>query len=188
MKIDVVPADQNWSQKFIEEETQLRGELGALCHDLQHIGSTSVPGLAAKPVLDIQVAVESLQEFDSSDADKKLQSIDYDHLKQYQERVPFRRLFQRKESKKGLDVNLHIVEAGHPWWHRHIYFRDYLRSNEDARKAYQELKLSLKNQEFKDVNHYNEAKEQLIWKLEEEALAFFRLSREECSRILSSRV
>lgn len=167
-KIVVVDYDSAWVSMFEAEETLLRATLADFVVDIQHIGSTAVPDLPAKPIVDIMVGVESIEAFDTQDGVAKVESCGYQYLQWIEEQIPFRRFFVKVDDEDRRINNLHLVEHTHDWWHRHIVFRDYLRTHPDIRDAYGELKRQIAPQ-FTDVMQYNEAKTEFIKQVEEKA-------------------
>ncbi len=179
MKVTVVPYKPEWAEQFQLQKRIITELLGDLAQVVEHIGSTAVPELPAKPVIDIQVGLRSLAEFDSSNVEDDFAAQGFIHRRDLQEMTPFRRFFKREDHSIGTNTNLHLVEIDHPWWNRHLLLRDYLRESSSARNRYGELKLELCKNEWRDVNHYNEAKEKLIWSLEDEAFQHFQISEAE---------
>jgi GrpB-like predicted nucleotidyltransferase (UPF0157 family) len=134
----ISPYDPLWPVAFEQAAAQLRGALGATAVRIDHHGSTSVPGLAAKPIIDIQVSVESLQPMSAYAL--PLQSLGYVHVPDPDDsRCPF---FHRP-SEWPHTHHVHVVEAGGVEERRTIAFRDYLREHGDAAAEYERLKRSL---------------------------------------------
>jgi uridine phosphorylase len=130
--IEIVPYNPEWPQMFEKEAKPIQQALGDNCLTIHHFGSTSVPGLSAKPKIDILAAV------------KQLGSIDYAALEKlgFESRgevIPTGRYFC-KESPR---VHLHIFEERNPLIHRNLIFRDWLRTHEEDREAYAALKMKL---------------------------------------------
>lgn len=132
-KIIVVPYCSDWPAIFEREAAQIKEVLGSNCLNLYHIGSTSVPGLSAKPVIDIIGVVKNPKE-----AIRPLESLGFKYKGEYN--IPMRFYFNRSE---GVDTNLHIYEDGHPEIDLNLAFRDYLRNHLEARDEYASLKENL---------------------------------------------
>lgn len=179
MRVRIAPPCSQWAADFESEKRKLWSLIGEHLAAIEHIGSTSIPGLPAKPIIDIQVGLRSLADFDNSGAADSIGRLGYLHRVDLQEQTPYRRFFKRENSPAGPDANMHAVEATHPWWKRHLLFRDFLRENEDGRLRYANHKLRLGHQDWHDVNHYNAAKEALIWQLEDEAFRHFDVPEQE---------
>jgi GrpB-like predicted nucleotidyltransferase (UPF0157 family) len=139
--IVIVPYDPVWSEQFTEEERKLREALGELVVRIDHVGSTSVPGLAAKPVIDIQLSVRSLQPL--SRIARLLADVGYTHVPDPDEW--FERVYPlfRKPANWPSTHHLHACTAGGEQERRHIAFRDYLRDHAEAAAEYLDLKLCL---------------------------------------------
>ena len=135
---EVVIADYDpaWPQLYAQEEERLRVVLGDALGEIAHVGSTSVPGLAAKPVIDLLVVVRSLT--DAEQALPRLAEIGYEYLGE--NGIPGR-LFYRKGMPRT--HHLHVVETGHHQWPDNLDFRDYLRAHQDEVARYEALKRSL---------------------------------------------
>lgn len=135
-KIVVVPYNPEWPQIFEKEALKIREALGANCIAINHIGSTSVPGLSAKPVIDMAGVVK-----DPEKAIPVLESLGFKYKGEYN--IPMRFYFNRSD---GNEINLHVYEEGHPEIELNLLFRDYLRSHPDACDQYAKLKEDLLNE------------------------------------------
>jgi GrpB-like predicted nucleotidyltransferase (UPF0157 family) len=137
--IKIVPYEQAWHAAFVEEARRIRSQLGLRALRIDHVGSTSVPGLAAKPVIDIQVSVASLEPRGIFGAD--LQALGYAHvdLGDFDLVYPF---FMRPGQWPSTH-HVHLCEAGAAQERKHLAFRDYLRSHPAAAAEYLELKQDL---------------------------------------------
>lgn len=126
--------------------------LGAVALRVDHIGSTSVAGLVAKPIIDVDVSV--------SDPDDEVSYLPQMLVAGYLLRVrePGHRMFRTPD----LDVHVHVCAKGSQWERRHLLFRDWLRHNERDRAAYGQLKTDLARREWSDMNTYAAAKGPLI--------------------------
>ena len=131
--IEIVPYNAGWPEIFESEALLIKQLLGDNCLALHHIGSTSIPGLAAKPIIDIIAEVKN-----PSSSVIPLGTVGYHYRGEYN--IPFRFLFTKKE---GVKVNLHVYEEGNSETDLNILFRDYLRDNPQARDKYASLKESL---------------------------------------------
>jgi len=152
--VQVVPYDPEWPQLFQEEKTRLEVALGNATHDIEHVGSTSIPGLAAKPIIDMIASVDDLKDYKKLIT--SLESLDYEFMP---ERVFEDRVFFPKGPRENRTHHLSLVVKNSPGWHDPIQFRDYLISHEDARSAYQTLKQKLAAKYPSDRSRYTQAKE-----------------------------
>ncbi len=169
--ITIADYDPTWPDLFAAEKARLMAIIGDHVADIQHIGSTSVPGLGAKPVIDIMIGVRSL-----SDADHyciaPIVDLGYAYIMKYEVETPFRRFFCKDNSQGVRTHNIHLVEIGSDWWERHLVFRDYLRTHLEVSEAYERLKRELAAQPFETTNDYAEAKTEFITAVEAEAFAW----------------
>ena len=154
-KIEVIPYNPDWPAQFEAEAAIIHSALGGLVLELEHVGSTSVPGLQAKPVLDIDLVV-----LDSTDESAYLPAlgtagytltIRESHWHEH-------RMLKRMDPA----VNLHVWTLGSPEAARHKIFRDWLRNNEADRLAYGSHKRALAEQGFSYMHEYNNAKSVLV--------------------------
>ena len=137
--IKLVPYDQVWPALFEAEAGQIRSALQGLSLRVEHVGSTAVPGLSAKPVIDIQVSVACLEPFEPYL--QLLGSLGYLHvsLGEFDRVYPF---FQ-KPAEWPCTHHVHLCESGSEQEARHLAFRDHLRSHPEVARQYLELKQSL---------------------------------------------
>ncbi|MBA3384930.1 MAG: GrpB family protein [Actinobacteria bacterium] len=133
MSVEVVEYDDAWPARFTAEADQIRAALGPELRRIDHVGSTSVPGLAAKPIIDIALSVEA---FDTLDIEA-LEELGYRYACAYDEQLPNRRHFSK------LGYHLHAYEQEHEEFLDYVRFRDYLRTHDEDRDAYGTLKLRL---------------------------------------------
>lgn len=128
--------------------------------DLQHIGSTSVPGLCAKPVIDVLLGAASLARIEAKIA--ALGALGYGYVAKYERELPMRRYFVRAEEGERLRVHLHGVVFGSPIWREHLAFRDALRADPTLRDRYAALKTELARRHADDKAAYTDAKAPFI--------------------------
>lgn len=162
MKISIEAYNPDWSKSYERVAIRLHGFLKQLNPKIEHIGSTSVPNLAAKPIIDIMVGVNS-----SIDLDKTINPMLEHHFIYYESfnaMMPFRRLFiglNDSNTTKSFQpiytkddaipfndihkhklAHIHIWEYESPVWKRHIAFREYLRKHPMVAAQYEQLKKS----------------------------------------------
>jgi GrpB-like predicted nucleotidyltransferase (UPF0157 family) len=140
-KLEVVPYDAGWPAAFEAEAIRLRTALGTLALRIDHNGSTSIPGLGAKPIIDIQVSVAALQPMAAYG--ERLQVVGYVHVPHPDDSFcPF---FHRPP-RWPHSHHVHVVEGGGAEERRTLAFRDYLRDHAAAAREYEHLKQSLARQ------------------------------------------
>src|SRR5260221_13827892 len=128
----IVVADYNpaWPAMFERERANLHAALGSLVVRIEHVGSTAVPGLAAKPIIDLLVGVRSLTQARCRGIES-LQDLGYTYLPEYQSWLPDE-LFFRKGIPGPWTHHAHLMEPFNPGWERRLLFRDYLRAHREA--------------------------------------------------------
>jgi GrpB-like predicted nucleotidyltransferase (UPF0157 family) len=138
--ITVVPYDAAWPARFRIESQLIQIALNDLNPQIEHIGSTSVAGLAAKPIIDILVGVRSLAEFERHY--DRLSIYGYEYIPDYERVLPDRRFFKRVV--RGVRTHhVHVVEINGLYWKRYLKFRDSLRADAWLAGRYAELKRRL---------------------------------------------
>jgi GrpB-like predicted nucleotidyltransferase (UPF0157 family) len=162
--IVVVPYDEAWTDRFAAIEAQVRGALADRVLALSHVGSTAVPGLAAKPVIDVDLTVA-----DSADEPAYLPDLEVAGFSLRVREPDWEQ--HRLLTDPGLSVNLHVFSAGSPELQRHLLFRDWLRTHPDDRAAYASLKAELAARGFTDVMEYNNHKAALVYDIYERIFA-----------------
>ena len=133
---DLVPYQSAWIDLFDREADRIRSALGGKALQIEHIGSTSIPGMAAKPIIDIIVAVEKLTR--SSDIILALDAIGYDYFPV--DTVPDRMFFAREIQPEIRTHHLNLAQKGSEFWENHLLFRDYLKESEQLASEYVQLK------------------------------------------------
>jgi GrpB-like predicted nucleotidyltransferase (UPF0157 family) len=154
-KVVLVNYDPEWPEQFQQQAQKLRSALGQRALRIEHVGSTSVPDLAAKPIIDIVLVVtDSTNEQDYVGA---LEKAGY-RLRTREPEWCEHRMFKGPEDR----VNLHVFSAGCPEIDRMLVFRDWLRMNMDDRKLYERSKRALAEQQWKYTQNYADAKTTVV--------------------------
>jgi GrpB-like predicted nucleotidyltransferase (UPF0157 family) len=148
-----------WPRQFLLVAEQLRASVPAPGAVLEHIGSTSVPGLCAKPVLDVMLGVSSLAELEQFFP--ALGSAGFVYRPEYETVIPDRRYFVRPEGQTAR-VHLHVLLLGGVLWQQHVCFRNALREEPPLREQYATLKRALAVAHAGDKSAYTEAKAPFI--------------------------
>lgn len=167
--IVVVEYEPQWIREFKKEANLVQNILGENCVFVHHIGSTAVPGLAAKPIIDIMPVVHNLKQVDA--VKTTFEGIGYEYLGEFG--IPGRRFL-----RKGGDERTHHIhifsESQKEDIERHLAVRDYLRAHKDACDAYAELKKTLAKKYPYDRDGYCNGKDEFMKQLEEKALNWIR--------------
>lgn len=157
--VSVLPYQTSWAADFAKEQTSLIAALGELVQAVQHIGSTAVVGLAAKPIIDMLMIVTDLGELDTCTA--KLAALGY--VAKGENGIIGRRYFQKGGQMRT--HHLHAFVQGAPQIAAHLRFRDHLRTNPDVVAQYAQLKLALAAQFTHDTVRYQAGKDAFITQL-----------------------
>jgi GrpB-like predicted nucleotidyltransferase (UPF0157 family) len=163
-EIDIVPYDPTWPRLFQEEKEHLLACLPReLLGRIEHFGSTAVPGLAAKPIIDMLVEVVSLEEAKQRIV-PVLESQGYDYFWRPtfgDDTPPFYAWFIKRNHLGRRTHHIHMVEADFELWDR-LLFRDYLIAHPDVAEEYQRLKMRLASDHPKDRALYTQDKTEFI--------------------------
>ena len=159
--VQLVPYNPQWAEEFESEKRALLGILGDKILGVEHVGSTAIPGIKAKPILDVMVVISSLERWE--EYKEPLSTLGYE----------FRRDLRKTEGHvlfvKGPEENrthyLKLAERDSVFWKNHILFRDYLSNHQEEREEYQKLKEQLL-EEHKGVREpYTKGKEEFVRKI-----------------------
>jgi GrpB-like predicted nucleotidyltransferase (UPF0157 family)/protein associated with RNAse G/E len=161
--VQLQPYTPVWADLYRAEEAQLRAHIGQYVLDIQHVGSTSIPGIPAKPIIDIGVGVANFEE--AAVCIAPLQQLGYGYMGEFG--IPRRHYFVKGEPRT---YHLHMNEVHSSDWQQQIAFRDYLRSYAAVAQAYAELKLRLAQQFPTDRLAYTEQKSGFIFNVLRKAL------------------
>jgi GrpB-like predicted nucleotidyltransferase (UPF0157 family) len=153
--ISIENYDPNWPELFRREADRIRTGLGDRALRIEHTGSTSVPGLIAKPIIDILLVVADSA--DEASYAPELQAAGYS-LRFREPDWYEHRLFRGPDT----EINLHILSAGRPEIDRMLMFRDRLRANAADRDLYAQTKLALARQQWDRVQNYADAKTAVV--------------------------
>ena len=151
LEFEVVDYDPNWASAFEGLRALIADTLGEIAISIEHVGSTSVPGLAAKPVIDVDVVVAV---GDLGRAIQRLVFLGYAHLGDLG--IPQREAF--RPPKSSIAHHLYVCPVQSPALANHVAVRDYLRANPAAARGYGELKKRLAREYAGDIGRYTEAK------------------------------
>lgn len=154
--IEVVPYNSNWPKHFAKEAEKIKQALGENCIEIHHIGSTSVAGLAAKPLIDILPVVKDIRLVDNSIS--AMQELGYEARGEFG--IAFRRFFVKRKDVRT--HNVHVFEEGNSEIDRHLKFRGWMRKYPEDRNKYAELKLNLAEKFPNNIHSYCLGKEEFI--------------------------
>lgn len=186
MKVKLEKHDPEWKSLFEIEKRVLFKVINSKEIEIKHIGSTSIPDICSKPVIDIMIGVREEKQLDKYI--NKIISLGYTYVQKYEIHMPFRRyFFKLKDPEVQLpkiigfyddyidkgnheDIfHIHMVKINSDFWINQLLFRDYLINNPKAKKEYENIKKSLAKKEWDSGNDYAEAKSEFIIKILEKA-------------------
>lgn len=161
--IIVVPYNPTWSEKFLKLAVPIRETMGDVALRIDHIGSTAIPEIAAKPVVDIQISVTDFEPFTA--ICEPLESLGYVWRENNIDKT--KRYFREADGNRN--THIHVRKAGSFSEQHNLLFRDYLRANPQDRELYSQLKLELAQKFRNDRSAYVEAKSPLVWEITKRA-------------------
>lgn len=166
--VHLEPYNPVWKTIFERDADSIRSAISKYAINIQHVGSTSIEGLDAKPVIDIAIGVESFDCID--DIATLLQPLGYLRLRV---RIHGKVVFAR-DTEAGRTHYLHVETYNGDHWHDHLLFRDYLRAHPEALESYRQLKRDLAKEFGADVGSYTDRKKLFV----DEVLEAARLERD----------
>jgi len=195
MKIIFEKYNPKWINDFENIKNELLELIGFVNPRIEHIGSTSVEGLSAKPIIDILVGVSSEENLEEPII--PLTNNNYIYYERFNREMPYRRFFikhkinpiifslpqiitekdkivESTEERSSRLAHIHIMPINSEHWIRHIAFRDYLKTHPHIKNQYQSLKELLSNKEWTDGNEYNTAKNHFIKTEENKAINWYQ--------------
>jgi GrpB-like predicted nucleotidyltransferase (UPF0157 family) len=162
--IIVIPYDPAWRDLFVESAGPMREALGDVALRIDHIGSTSIPGIAAKPIVDILISVATFEPFDK--IEKPLNSVGYVWRPENTDKS--KRYFREMEGMRRTHLHVHLNGS---WGQQFVLlFRDYLRQHPEDRRRYEAVKYALaKKYRYGERLKYVEGKSPIIWEIMQRA-------------------
>jgi GrpB-like predicted nucleotidyltransferase (UPF0157 family) len=171
IKVELLPNDPDWSRLANAEARLLTRALGPNLRTVHHIGSTAIPSIPAKPILDLMPVISDLAELDKYQG--KMKALGYDWWGELG--LPGRRYCTKSDPKTGhRTVQLHCYEDGSTEITRHLAFRDYLRAHPGLAAEYDRVKAECQRQHPNDSHAYSDCKEAWIGNAEADALRWYQ--------------
>ena len=158
-----LPHNPKWKQLFEQEKERIQSAIGDRVLDIQHVGSTSIPDLIAKPILDIGIAVANFEA--AAVCIQPMEKLGY--IYRGERGIPRRHFFLKGNPRTH---HLHMLEVDSWDWKRHIFFRDYLIHYPNVAQKYAQLKVKLFEQYQGDREAYQFGKKDFIEQVEQQAL------------------
>ena len=156
--VKLVPHHKQWANAFEQEKKKLLARLGNVIINIEHVGSTAIPGIYAKPIIDMSIGVRRLK--DAEKFIKPLDALGYHFYKKFQQQI----LFAKGPDKKRTHY-LHAMRYNGAKWKSDLLFRDFLIKNPARAKAYNRLKQRLAKQYPNDREKYTAGKKSFIDKI-----------------------
>lgn len=169
-EVRVVPYNKQWPALYELERERIVAVLADEIVSVNHIGSTSIPGMSAKPIIDILLEVKDISKID--DYNDKLIELGYEPRGELG--IPGRRYFSREEPKDVRTHHIHSFQSGNIGLERHLAFRDYMIAHPDDAKIYSELKRVLARRFQWDVDGYVLGKHLYMERMESVAMEWYR--------------
>src|SRR2546423_13276287 len=164
-KVEVVPYDPRWRDAFEAEAKHVAAALGENVVAIHHIGSTAIPNIYAKPVVDLLVEVRDIAEVDGQSS--AMESLGYEVMGEYG--IPRHRYF-RKDNQEGIRTHhIHAFEAGSAEVERHLAFRDYMIAHPGEAQRYSELKRRPAEEHPQSMDRYVDGKDGFIKEMDRRA-------------------
>ncbi|GGB54163.1 hypothetical protein GCM10011316_27750 [Roseibium aquae] len=167
--VELTEYSREWAQQFEEEAVRVAGVLGGNLTSLHHIGSTAVPGLLAKPIIDLLAEVVSLEACDAATAGMQL--LGYEAMGTFG--IAERRYFRKFNAERRRTHHLHVFVAGSDHAIRHLAFRDYLIAHPEKAAEYVALKRKLSRIDGGDWDSYVSGKDRFVQNMERLAVDWY---------------
>ncbi|WP_338429730.1 GrpB family protein [Synechococcus elongatus] len=191
MKITLEPYTPAWKEQFQQQRSRINQAIAPLNPVIEHIGSTGIGNIVAKPIIDILVGLRESQLLDATIA--PMLAAGYTYVEAFNQAMPYRRFYVQLKAISDAElptilkpdqplafgqdylstVNIHVITYGTYHWVRHVAFRDYLIAHPEMREAYQALKRRIVAIDFEDLLDYNGHKEAFILEVQAKAIAWF---------------
>ncbi|WP_421379393.1 GrpB family protein [Bacillus salacetis] len=169
-KVEVTPYNHQWKDQFFHEKQRLDRVFHGSYAVVHHIGSTSVEGLAAKPIIDFLIVVQ-----DINIADERTSELeDLGYIAKGENGIPNRRYFFLENENGERLYHVHVFPSGSEEIERHLVFRDYLRTFKDEAEKYGRLKSGLAAKHPEDIDAYIEGKNSFVQEMERKAMDWGR--------------
>jgi GrpB-like predicted nucleotidyltransferase (UPF0157 family) len=180
-KVEVVPHDPKWQEAFKVESKRVTDALGKNVAAVHHIGSTAIPRIYAKPIIDLLVEVKEIVKVDEQNT--PMESLGYEVMGEFG--ISGRRFF-RKDNKEGIRTHhIHIFTIGSDQVKRHLAFRDYMIAHPEDAQSYSELKQRLAREYPTNIDGYMDGKDGFIREIDKKAAQWQALQTSAASDLTS---
>jgi len=165
MRVRMVPHDPKWRQEFQQEAARVSAAAGSNVVAVHHMGSTAIPAIYAKPVIDLLLVVRDLAALDEKQP--MMEALGYEARGEYG--IPGRRFFRRDNERGDRTHQIHAFEDGSPQIARHLAFRDYMTTRPETAQQYSDLKRELAAKHPNDIEAYMDGKDEFIKEIDKRA-------------------
>ncbi len=164
-KVEVVPHDPKWQEAFELESKSVADALGENVVAVHHIGSTAIPSIYAKPIIDLLVEVKDIIKVDRKNS--AMESLGYEVMGEFG--IPGRRFFRKDNQENVRTHHIHTFEIASAQVKRHLAFRDYMLAHPENAQKYSELKRELARKYPKNIDKYMDGKDGFIKEMDKKA-------------------
>jgi GrpB-like predicted nucleotidyltransferase (UPF0157 family) len=173
IQVVIAPHDPRWSEEFRAEAARIAAALGSNAVGVHHIGSTAIPTIGAKPIIDVLVEVVEVAAIDERNG--AMEALGYEPRGEFG--IPGRRFFRKDDSRGVRTHHVHAFAAGTAEVVRHLAFRDFMRAHPDWARRYDELKRRAAAECDGDIERYMDGKDAFIKETERSAVAWYARRR-----------
>jgi GrpB-like predicted nucleotidyltransferase (UPF0157 family) len=170
-KVEVVPHDSKWREAFEVESKSVADALGKNVVAVHHIGSTAIPSIYAKPIIDLLVEVKDIIKVDGKSS--AMESLGYEVMGEFG--IPGRRFFRKDNQESVRTHNIHTFEIASAQVERHLAFRDYMLAHPEDAQTYSKLKRKLAGKYPQNIDKYMDGKDGLIKEMDKKAAQWLTL-------------
>lgn len=170
-RLEIVSHNLHWKEEFNNEAQQVQKALKNIIVAIHHIGSTAIPNIYAKPIIDLLIEVKDIQKVDLHNT--SMEALGYETMGEFG--IPNRRYFRKHNQERKRTHHVHIFEVNSREVTRHLAFRDYLMAYPEKAQTYSKLKQELvKHLSPDDIEGYMDGKDPFIKTIEKEALNWYQ--------------
>jgi GrpB-like predicted nucleotidyltransferase (UPF0157 family) len=174
-KVEVVPYTSNWQEAFEVESKSVADALGENVVTIHHIGSTAIPSIYAKPIIDLLVEVKDIIKVD--ELSSAMESLGYEVMGEFG--IPGRRFFRKDNQENVRTHHVHTFGIASDQVERHLAFRDYMLAHPEDAQKYSELKRELARKYPENINKYMDGKDGFIKEIDKKAAQWHTLRRQQ---------
>jgi GrpB-like predicted nucleotidyltransferase (UPF0157 family)/RimJ/RimL family protein N-acetyltransferase len=167
-RVHLVPHDPQWAAEFDRESSLVTNAFGDLLVAIHHIGSTAIPGISAKPIIDMLAVVSEVALLDANES--PIKALGYEVLGEFG--ITGRRYFRKDDHNGNRTHQIHAFQTGSPQIERHLAFRDFMRVHPDNANQYDALKRRLAEQSPADISRYTDGKDAFISEMDAKAASW----------------